>query len=440
MDKCFILKGNIIQSLTPREVAAVPGGLLVCDGGISGGVYAGFADLPERFRGYQLRDMGDMLIIPGMTDLHVHAPQYTFRGLGMDMELLEWLGKNAFPEEARYRELGYADKAYGIFVDDLKKSATTRAAVFATVHVPATLLLMDRLEESGLITCVGKVNMDRNSDEALQEASAEDSLEATGQWINECMKAGYRRTRPIITPRFIPSCSDGLMEGLGHLRREYKLPVQSHLSENQHEIDWVKELCPWASCYADAYDRFGLLGDLDGAENALPQGISGAIMAHCVHSTDEELRLLKETGTFIAHCPQSNTNISSGAAPVRAFLDRGLRVGLGTDIAGGASISLFRSIVDAISVSKLRWRLVDQAYKPLTMEEAFYMATAGGGAFFGKVGRFGAGYEFDALVIDDSRYRTARQMQRWERLERFIYLAEGSGDIIGKYVAGQRLF
>ena len=444
MDTHFILKGNIFHSLTPREIAMVPDGLLVCDGGISGGIYAAYSELPRRYQTYPIKDMSGMLIIPGMSDLHVHAPQYTFRGLGMDMELLEWLGKNAFPEEARYKELDYADKAYGIFVEDLIRSATTRAAIFATVHVPATRLLMDKLEASGLVTCVGKVNMDRNSDDTLREATAGRSLEATEQWIYESIRAGYRRTQPIITPRFTPSCSDELMEGLGRMRVKYHLPVQSHLSENYSEIEWVKELCPWSSCYADAYDRFGLLGDIRWSANIISDGTnqeypSGAIMAHCVHCTEEEIRMLKERGTYIAHCPQSNINIASGAAPVRTFLDRGMKVGLGTDIAGGASISLFRTMVDAISVSKLRWRLVDQALKPLTFEEAFYMATAGGGEFFGRVGRFEKGYEFDALVIDDSRYRAARVMQPRERLERFIYLAEGGGDIVEKYVAGREI-
>ena len=435
MDNHFILRGNIIQSLTPHEISVVPGGFLVCDGEVSGGVYASFAELPKHFREYQLRDMGNMLIIPGMTDLHIHAPQYTFRGLGMDMELLDWLGKNAFPEEARYKDLEYADRAYDIFVEDLRNSATTRAAVFATVHVPATKLLMDKLEESGLVTCVGKVNMDRNSDEALQEASAEESLRATEQWINECLTAGYRRTWPIITPRFTPSCSDELMEGLGRLREKYRLPVQSHLSENHQEIEWVKELCPWSSCYADTYNRFGLLDDSRWDDNK----ITGTIMAHCVYSTEEDIELLKAGGTYIAHCPQSNTNISSGVAPVRTYLEQDMKVGLGTDIAGGSSISLFRTMVDAISVSKLRRRLIDWNYEPLGMEEAFYMATAGGGGFFGKVGRFEKGYEFDALVIDDSRYRAARQMPPKERLERFIYLAEGSGDIVEKYVLGRQV-
>ena len=445
MTDSFILKGNICWSRSPRKIAAVPGGYLVCSGGISGGVYDTFEEIPPEFCAFELRDCGDALIVPGMTDLHVHAPQYTFRGLGMDMELLEWLETNAFPEEARYSELEYADRAYSIFTEDLKRSATTRAAIFATLHVPAAMLLMDKLEAAGLVTLVGKVNMDRNSKPYLQEADAGESLRDTEDWIGQAAGRHYERTAPILTPRFTPSCSDELMEGLGALRRKYRLPVQSHLSESLPEIKWVKKLCPWAGCYADTYDRYGLLGDVgdDPPENeahtASRSDRTGTIMAHYVYCSAEEMDLLDKKHVFIAHCPQSNTNIASGIAPIRQYLDRGMKVGLGTDVAGGAHLSLFRAIVDAISVSKLRWRLCDQRLVPLKMEEAFYMATAGGGEFFGKVGSFEKGYEFDALVIDDSAYRAARKLEVRERLDRFIYLAEGPGDIMGKYVRGRKI-
>ena len=125
-------------------------------------------------------------------------------------------------------------------------------------------------------------------------------------------------------------------------------------------------------------------------------------MAHCVYSGEEETVLMKEQGVFVAHCPQSNTNLSSGIAPVRSYLDQGLHVGLGTDIAGGHSLSMLRAIADAIQVSKLRWRLVDDSLKALKFEEAFYLATMGGGEFFGKAGSFLKDYEFDAVILDDS--------------------------------------
>ncbi len=420
----FILKGNICYSRSKDEFAAAEHGFLVCIDGISQGVYE---KLPQEYQKLPVEDYGDALILPGMTDLHIHAPQYTFRGLGMDLELLEWLETHTFPEESRYQELEYAKKAYGVFAEDLKNSATTRAVIFATIHKPATKLLMDRLEATGLKTYVGKVNMDRNCADYLREPSPEASLELTKEWLEETAEK-YQNTKPILTPRFVPTCSDALMEGLGQLQRQYRLPVQSHLSENLSEIDWVKELCPWSACYGGAYDRFGLFGTN-----------GNTVMAHCVHSSKEEISLMEKNDVYIAHCPQSNANLSSGIAPVREYLNRGMKVGLGTDIAGGASLSMFRCMADAIAVSKLRWRLVDQNLKPLTASEVFYLATVGGGSFFGKVGSFEKGYELDALIVEDGYERCPRSLTVEERVERYLYLAGEQGKLIGKYVTGEKI-
>ena len=190
----------------------------------------------------------------------------------------------------------------------------------------------------------------------------------------------------------------------------------------------MRELCPGAKSYGDAYHAFGLFGG-----PACP-----TIMAHCVYSEGEEAELLKERNVFIAHCPASNTNLSSGIAPVRRFLRDGLRVGLGSDVAGGTHVSVFRAMADAIQVSKLRWRLVDQSLAPLTVREAFYLGTLGGGAFFGKVGSFAPGYEFDALVIDDARYTPQRRMELKTRLERTVYLSDDR-DIRHKFVQGRKI-
>ena len=176
-ESIFILKGNIVYSKSQTEFAICEHGYLVCRDGKVDGIYQ---TLPFRLGGNPIRDYGDCLIIPGLVDLHIHAPQYSYRGLGMDMELLEWLEVNTFPEEAKFEETDYAEKSYRIFVENLKNSATTRACIFATVHRPATLLLMDMLEKSGLDTYVGKVNMDRNCPDYICEEtqeSADETLE-----------------------------------------------------------------------------------------------------------------------------------------------------------------------------------------------------------------------------------------------------------------------
>jgi guanine deaminase len=218
------------------------------------------------------------------------------------------------------------------------------------------------------------------------------------------------------------------MAALGKIRKEYDLPVQSHLSENPGEVELVRELEPEAAFYGDAYDRHGLFGK-----------DSNTVMAHCVYSTPEEIRRMKDNGVWIAHCPSSNMNIASGIAPVRRYLDRGMRIGLGTDVAGGTCESMFRAVTDAIQVSKLYWRYLDRDARPLTFPESFFLATKGGGSFFGKAGSFEEGYAFDALVLDDSSEPCAYPLPVRDRLERAFYLLLDRQGIEMKIVNGQMI-
>lgn len=423
MEGLRILKGHLIYSVSAEKLQTIEDGFLVAQGEKILGVYK---ELPAEYEQETIEDYTGKLIIPGLTDLHVHAPQYTFRGLGMNMELIPWLNTYTFPAEAKYADLDYAKKVYPRFVHDLKHSATTRAGIFGTIHVDSTEYLMDQLEESGVVAGVGKVNMDRNSPDELREGT-EETIENTKRWLAD-IEGKYTRVFPILTPRFIPSCTDAAMEGLEELCRETGLPVQSHLSENVSEIEWVKELHPDTSCYAEAYEKYGMCGSR-----------SKAIMAHCVHSdkSEEEMELLKRNEVWVAHCPESNMNLSSGVAPIKKMMREGIRVGLGTDIAAGSKLSMFAAMADAVKASKLRWVYVDQEEKALTVPEVFYLATIGGGSFFGKVGTFERDYEFDAVVIDDSQM-SDEEMTLYERLERLIYMDEESR-IVKKYVRGRSI-
>lgn len=418
----YTIKGNICYSKTSNEICIVENGYAVCENNLCVGVYT---ELPEKYKAFPCYDYEDKIIIPGLIDLHVHAPQYPFRGLGMDLELIDWLNTHTFVEEAKYANLEYANKAYDIFTEDLLQSATTRACIFGTIHKEATILLMEKLERMGLKAYVGKVNMDRNSPEYLCEESAEKSAKDTEEWLLE--SNSFKNVKPILTPRFTPSCTDELLERLSKLQKKYELPMQSHLSENLGEIEWVKELCPGTRFYGESYNRYDMFG------NSCP-----TIMAHCVHSGDDEIEMMKAQNVFIAHCPESNTNLSSGVAPVKTYLDKGMKVGLGSDIAAGSSLSIFKAMAMAVQCSKLRWRLYDQSVLPLTVEEVFYLATKGGGEFFGKVGSFEEGYEFDAVVIDDSSIKHPQELGVKERLERLIYLAEDK-NIVAKFVNGSKI-
>lgn len=419
----FILKGNIIYSKNKNELNFYENSYLVAKDGKSEGV---FREIPKEYEDYKVIDYKEKIIIPGLTDLHIHAPQYNFRGMGLDLELLDWLNTYTFKAEAKFKDTSYAKKSYQRFVDYIRKGPNTRFAIFATLHLNSTIILMDLMEKSGLVSCIGKVNMDRNGGDDLEEDTKE-SIEKTIEWL-ESIKGKYKNTYPIITPRFIPSCSDELLESLREVKTKYKLPIQSHLSENLGEIDWVKNLVPKSKFYGDAYEMF----DLFGKSNK-------TIMAHCVHSNEDEQKLMKENKVFIAHCPDSNTNLTSGIAPAGKYLRDDQKIGLGSDIAGGVHASILKAMADAIKVSKLRYRLLDDRIKALSIEEAFYMGTLGGGEFFGKVGSFEKDYELDAVVIDDSYLIEEDELTLRQRLERIIYISEDR-DVVSKFVRGKKLF
>jgi guanine deaminase len=418
----FALKGTCIYSKS-KEILQITDGYVISDNGISQGIYE---ELPQEYKDITVYDYTGKLIIPGLIDLHLHAPQYPFRSTGMDLELLEWLNTYTFPEEAKYSDIEYASKAYSIFVEDLMNSPTTRACIFGTIHRESTLILMDMLEATGMKTMVGKVNMDRNCPDYLREESSEKSIADTIRFIEQSIK-NYTNTVPILTPRFIPTCSDELMKSLGKLKEKYKLSLQSHLSENHSEIEWVKQLHPDVEVYACAYEKL---------DSFHPAGKT--IMAHCIYLTEKEEELLKSRNVYIAHCPESNMNLSSGIAPIRKFMNKDLYIGLGSDIAAGSSVNLFRAMSYAIQSSKMHWRLVDSSCIPLTMEEVFYMATKGGGSFWGKVGSLEKGYQMDAIVLSDDNIQVLELLSPKERLERLIYLGTNE-NIAAKLVSGKRI-
>ena len=394
-NNCFILHGAVVWSEGLNDLRQLDDGYVICDEGLCAGVYE---EIPEAYRDFPVEDHWDGIIIPGLVDLHVHAAQYNNRSLGMDMELIEWLDKLTFPEEARFaQDRDYAVMSYDAFAEDLFIGATTRAVVFATADYLTTLKLMDALEDRGLVTYVGKVNMDRNVPDYYVETTKK-SLRHTERWLSR-VDGRYENTMPILTPRFTPTCTRELMDGLGEL----------------------------AASYSDTYLRSGLFG-----------GDVPTVMAHCIYNSEEEIALIRDRGVYVAHCPQSNLNIASGIAPVRRFLDEGIHVGLGTDVSGGHSASIFETMKAAIQSSKMYWRYVDSTKKSLTFPEAFYLGTLGGGHFFGRCGTFREGYEFDAVILEDSNLYTMRDLTPAERLERIVYLSDDR-NVTGKFVRGEKL-
>lgn len=416
-----IYKGDIIFCKNPNEFNIIKNGYIIVK---NGKVKETMEILDDKYKQIEVTDFSNKLIIPGFVDLHLHAPQYENLGLGYDNELLPWLNTYTFPEEAKFSDNEYAKTVYSSFINDLHLNGTTRSVVFSSLHLESTEILIELFLKSGLGAFIGKVNMDRNSPSFLTEDHVT-SLKETEYLIKKYNKP-ESLIKPIITPRFIPTCSDELMDGLSKLSEKYNVPVQSHLSENLAEVKWVKELHSDVQSYAEAYNKYKMFGERP------------TIMAHCVHNTDDEINLMKEKDIFVAHCPTSNFNLSSGIAPVRKFLDNGVKVGIGTDIAGGHTISMPETIVSVIHASKMYNVYINNNFAPLSISEAFYMATKGGGEFFGKVGSFEEDYEFDALIIDDSKIDKNQEKSVQERLEKFIYSA-AKENIIKMFVSGNEI-
>jgi len=409
-----IYKAHILYTKEPGRFEVIENGYVAvgADGRVTG-VSADLASLDSEDA--EVTDFGDRLLIPAMNDLHVHAPQYRNQGIAMDLELLPWLQQYTFPEEMKFADTGYAERMYRRFVRDLWRFGTMRACVFATIHTESTRLLMRLFQEAGMGALVGKVAMNRNCPPGLME-SVDEMVKGYEEVIKESSSLPLSPStlqplvRPIVTPRFVPSCTPEMLRACGELAAKFQLPVQSHLSENKDEIAWVQELEPESTSYGDAYDRYGLFGQ------------TPTVMAHCVWTEGEELELMKRRGVVVAHCPTSNFNVASGMAPIRQFLDEGLRVGLGSDISGGHDLSIFRMMVYAIQVSKMHYQQ-NHERSFLTLSEAFWLATKSAGSFFGRVGSFEPGYEFDALVIDDADLNHDNY-SLLQRLERYIYLGD----------------
>jgi len=414
-----LLKGNIIQSLGLKDLKTIEQGYILLDE--DGTIRSVGKEQPKG--DFELVDYGDRLIMQSFADMHLHAPQYPMMGMGMDLPLLEWLNTYTFKTEARFADPDYARKVYHRFATELIRNGTTRVAMFSSLHLEATLILMDELEKAGVTGYVGKVNMDRNSGDILKETTKE-SEENTLKWLEASKRFHY--VKPILTPRFTPSCTNELMEWLGHLAKEKNLLVQSHLSENLSEMEWVKALHPDTDHYYESYEKYGLWKEK-------------TIMAHCIHSDAVERRAMKDHGVYVVHCADSNVNLTSGVCPVRTYLNEGINVVLGSDIAAGALLPMYQNVQETIKVSKIQSIITKNKDAFLSVDEAFYLGTTAGQLYFDGGKGFEVGHKLHAIVVDDSSLCPAtRVLTLKERFERAIYMMDKT-NIIAVYSEGRKV-
>ncbi len=413
-ETAMIIKGSFLESIDANTIDYFEGFLRLDDAGT---IQERGTEVHAR-PGEEVHDYTGKLILQGFCDMHLHAPQYPMRALGLNLTLLDWLKEHTFPAEKAFGEEGYARRVSENLAKELVQNGTTRVAMFASLHTDSTLVLMEVLEKAGICGYVGKVNMDRNGCTQYEETS-EESKRETLRFLEKSER--FENIRPIVTPRFTPCCTDELMAFLGELVQSRNLPIQSHISENANEIAWVLELCPSCKSYFETYERWGLWNER-------------TIMAHCVHSDEKEQEAMRKAGVYAAHCPSSNVNLMSGCAPVHEMLNKGLHVVLGSDIAGGDELSMLRVMRSAIQTSKIR--TIYEDIPPIDAKAAYYMSTTAAQPYFGGGVGFAAGDKLHAVVVDDSRH--IGTFTPTERLEQAVYLAEKS-DICAVYANGKKL-
>ncbi|TMW48917.1 hypothetical protein DOY81_006012 [Sarcophaga bullata] len=457
--KVFI--GQIIHTKSLKEF------VLYTNGFVAVNEHGKIAGVGENYNAWQMTQTdfpsdaelitlsAEQFLMPGLIDCHIHAPQVAQIGLGLDMPLLEWLNTYTFPLEAKFADQEFAEKVYKRVVETTIKCGTTLASYFGTNNKDSTLILAKEAVRQGQRALIGKVCSNCNCPSFYVEKT-EESLAATEEFVSGIQKLNSNLVKPTITPRFALSCTKELMKSLGDLAKTHNLHIQSHISESVAEIEFVKEL--FSCSYAQVYDNAGLL---------TPK----TVMAHAVHLEDDEIELFKRTGTSVAHCPASNTMLSSGLCDILRLIENGVKVGLGTDVSGGNSISIQDAILRALDVShhlefvkkqiikgsgKLQSDGGDSLpYTPIDYKQAIYLATLGGAealALDNVCGNFVEGKEFDALIVDTSIYplhnfgfynkedydKKSNEIKLLEMVQKFIYVGDDR-NIVKVYVAGKQI-
>lgn len=383
------IRGFLIDSPTPGRVRSVRDGAIVIEDGLITAT-GDFESVRNSQSGRDIRwqHSPESVLVPGLIDLHTHLPQY--RAVARHAETRQdWLEKHIFPIEKDFNAAAARTQAPAFFAE-LARSGTTTAMVHGTVTEQTTEITFTAAEASGLRLIIGKTMMDNASHGPLPPKRTPDQSPTESETL--CRKwhgQDKGRLEYAFSPRFALNCSEDLMRRAADLARKHGAYVQTHLAESREEVEAVRKLFPGRASYAEVYAQMGLLG---------PKTILG----HCIHLSDEEIRLLAETNCAVAHCPTSNFFLNSGIMPLARLRAAGLRIGLGSDVAGGPELNMWQVMRSAIELQKAR-TFHDESNPVPTGPEVFYMATQGGADALGKgnlIGSFEIGKEADLLVLD----------------------------------------
>mgnify|MGYP005628788729 FL=1 len=384
-------------------------GLLIVEDGLvtSCGEYSALENtLPENT---EIVDYSGYLIMPGFIDTHLHYPQTDIIA-SHGAQLLDWLERYTFPTEKRFSDPSIARETAEFFVQELLRNGTTSAMVFATVHAQSVDAIFNAASKQNMRLISGKVMMDRHAPEYLcdtPESSYDDSMNLINKWHN------HGRLLYAVTPRFAPTSSEQQLKVAQQLVNEFPdVYLQSHVAENPGEVEWVSKLFPWSRSYLDVYDHFGLLGNR-------------SVYAHCIYLDETDRDCLARSGTAVSFCPTSNLFLGSGLFDMKSTLEHGLRLSIGTDVGGGTSFSMLKTLHEAYKVNQM---------KGFNMSpfQAIYMATLGGAKSLyldDKLGNFEVGKEADFIVVDkNATPLMKRRMEHAENLEDELFALMILGD------------
>jgi guanine deaminase len=376
-----------------------------------------------RFARATVVDFGRQLIMPGMIDLHVHLVQFATAGRAGET-LLGWLQKYIFPAEAKCADVEHARKLADWFFREMASNGTTLAAVFTSVHAEATDIAFQTAERTGVRVIMGKTMMDRNSPPELTEETTKSLAESESL----CRKWHGRddgRLMYAFTPRFAPTSSDELLKGAARLWQSFPGSyLQTHLSENIDEIKWVAELWPHARDYVDAYAQHGLIG-------------TNSLFAHAIHLSDDEIETLAKHDCGVAFCASSNFFLKSGVFPIERMQRAGVKFGIGSDVAAGPEMSMFRVMRDSAYIEQDLW---------LTPSQLLYFGTLAGARAVNlqdKVGSLEAGKEADFIVVDPTAKSSVPadilEQPSLEILSSLVYVGDDRM-VKATYVRGKRIY
>lgn len=384
-------------------------GMIVVENGLIMDIGTATDVLARQPKSLKVKTYKDKLITSGFIDTHIHYPQ-TGMIASYGEQLLDWLENYTFPEERRFKNPMYALKVAKLFFDELASNGTTTALVFGTVHKESVDVFFEEAERRQLRMIAGKVLMDRNAPDYLTD-TPESGYQASKELIEKWHKRG--RLHYAVTPRFAPTSTPEQLATVGKLLEEYPdVYMHTHLSENKKEIEWVLELFPERDSYLDVYDHYGLLHER-------------SVFAHGIHLSDCECQRLADTGSAIAFCPTSNLFLGSGLFKLNKLEDKGIRVGMGTDVGAGTSFSILQTMSEAYKIMQLQ-------QKKLHPLKSLYLATLGGAKALyldDKIGNLAVGKEADFVVLDLHATQLMRfRMNQANTLEEKLFVLMSLGD------------